>query len=46
MDFRHADKAPTAALNAILWREAKPGQPLPAQLAHPVRHGSRKHDND
>ncbi len=43
MDFEHADQAPAAELNAVLWREARPGEPLPAQPAH-KRH--RKDDDD
>jgi hypothetical protein len=35
MDFRHADMAPTAELNDILWRDAMGNRPLPPQLAHP-----------
>ena len=46
MDFSHADQAPTAELNAILWREAKGNAPLPAQLAHPEKHAAKKDDDD
>ena len=46
MDFSHADQAPTAELNAILWREAKGNAPLPAQLAHPGKHAMKKDDDD
>ena len=46
MDLRHPDQAPTAELNAILWREAKGTAPLPPELAHPAKHAKRKDDDD
>ncbi len=46
MDFTHADQAPTAELNAILWRDAMSAAPLPEQLRHPVKGGKRKDDDD
>jgi len=45
MDFVHADQAPTGELNAILWKDAKGGEPLPAQLRHPQRHGVKGRDD-
>ena len=45
MDFRHADQAPTAALNAILWRDSMGDKPLPEQLRHPT-HTTHKADDD
>ena len=46
MDFSHADQAPAGELNAILWREAKGGEPLPAQLQHPAKRAVKKDDDD
>ena len=46
MDFSHADQAPTAALNAILWREAMGKAPLPPELAHPDHRAQKKDDDD
>ncbi len=45
MDFQHADQAPTAALNDILWRDSMGKKPLPEQLRHPA-HTARKEDDD
>ena len=45
MDFRHADQAPTAVLNAILWKDSMGDRPLPAQLKHPA-HTTHKDDDD
>ena len=45
MDFSHADQAPTAELNAILWRAAKGAAPLPAQLRHPAPRSAKKDDD-
>jgi sugar lactone lactonase YvrE len=47
MNFRHADMAPTAELNDILWRDAMGNKPLPTQLAHPPADALRPdHDDD
>ena len=46
MDFSHADQAPTAELNVILWKDAKGSAPLPEQLRHPAKDGRRKDDDD
>ncbi len=46
MDFSHPDQAPAAELNAILWRDAKGNEPLPAQLQHPGKHTVKKDDDD
>ena len=45
MDFEHADQAPTAVLNAILWKDSMGDKPLPAQLKHPA-HTAHKEDDD
>ncbi len=45
MDFSHADQAPTAELNVILWKEAKGAEPLPPELRHPSP-ATRKTDDD
>ncbi len=45
MNFEHADQAPTAALNAILWKDSMGDKPLPEQLKHPA-HTVRKDDDD
>ena len=45
MDFRHADQAPTATLNAILWKDSMGDKPLPEQLRHPA-HTTHKEDDD
>jgi hypothetical protein len=37
MDFRHEDRAPTQALNIILWKDAMGDQPVPPQLLRPVK---------
>ncbi len=37
MDFRHADRADTKALNLILWRDAMGDRPPPAMLSLPRR---------
>ena len=44
MDFEHADQAPTAVLNAILWKDRMGDKPLPEQLKHPAR-AARKDDD-
>jgi hypothetical protein len=46
MNFRHADMAPTAELNDILWREAMGNKPLPPQLAHPPADALRPDKDD
>ncbi len=47
MDFTHADQAPTAELNAVLWRDSMGDKPLPLQLRHPAKHSTaRKEDDD
>jgi len=46
MDFSHPDQAPSAQLNAILWRDAMGDKPLPPQLLHPVKGARRKDDDD
>ena len=46
MDFRHPDQAPTAQLNAILWRDAMGDKPLPEQLLHPPKKMHKKDDDD
>ena len=46
MDFSHPDQAPSAQLNAILWRDAMGDKPLPPQLLHPVKGSRRKDDDD
>ena len=43
MDFRHEDRAPTQALNLILWKDAMGDKPVPAQLLKPVK---REDDDD
>ncbi len=45
MDFEHADQAPSALLNAILWKDSMGNKPLPEQLRHPAR-TARKDDDD
>ena len=45
MDFSHADRADSAKLNVILWRDAKGNAPLPYALKHPP-HTKRKDDDD
>lgn len=32
MDFSHEDRAPTRALNIILWKDAMGNRPIPAAL--------------
>jgi hypothetical protein len=44
MDFRHADRADTQKLNAILWQDAMGAKPLPAQLKE--RRKKAKQDDD
>jgi len=44
MDFRHADRADTQKLNAILWQDAMGEKPLPAQLKE--RRKKTKQDDD
>jgi len=44
MDFRHADRADTAKLNVILWKDAMGNAPIPASLTH--RHKKSKDDDD
>lgn len=46
MNFSHADQAPTAELNVILWRDAKGNAPLPEQLRHPAHAGKHKDVED
>jgi DNA-binding beta-propeller fold protein YncE len=46
MDFRHADMAPTAELNDILWRDAMGNKPLPPQLVHPPADALRPDRDD
>ncbi len=46
MNFRHADMAPTAELNDILWRDAMGKKPLPPQLAHPPADALRPDRDD
>ncbi len=46
MDFEHADQAPTAVLNAILWKDSMGDKPLPAQLKHPARTTHKDDDDD
>ncbi|HEX4007681.1 MAG TPA: beta-propeller fold lactonase family protein [Acidobacteriaceae bacterium] len=36
MDFRHEDRAPTRALNIILWKDAMGNKPIPPQLLRPA----------
>jgi DNA-binding beta-propeller fold protein YncE len=36
MDFTHADQAPSAQLNIILWKDAMGQAPVPEQLRHPA----------
>jgi hypothetical protein len=42
MDFSHADAADSAQLNAILWRDRKGNQPIPAPR-HTVIHDGKKY---
>jgi DNA-binding beta-propeller fold protein YncE len=44
MDFRHADRAPTQALNVILWKDAMGDQPVPAMLLE--KRKIKKDDDD
>ncbi|MGC2638106.1 MAG: beta-propeller fold lactonase family protein [Acidobacteriaceae bacterium] len=37
MDFSHEDRAPTQALNIILWKDAMGAKPIPPQLLRPVK---------
>jgi DNA-binding beta-propeller fold protein YncE len=37
MDFSHEDRAPTQALNIILWKDAMGSKPIPPQLLRPVK---------
>ena len=46
MDFTHPDQAPTAQLNAILWRDAMGDKPLPPELLHPSTRARKKDDDD
>ena len=46
MDFTHPDQAPTAQLNAILWRDAMGATVLPKQLLHPPKSVRKKDDDD
>jgi len=43
MDFRHADHADTAKLNAILWKDAMGNRPIPASL---LQHHKKSKDDD
>jgi len=45
MDFSHPDAANAATLNAILWRDRKGDQPMPA-AQHKVFHDQPKSDGD
>jgi DNA-binding beta-propeller fold protein YncE len=36
MDFQHEDRAPTRALNIILWKDAMGDKPIPPQLLKPA----------
>ena len=46
MDFSHADQAPTAELNAVLWKDSMGDKPLPPQLRHPAKHAAERKDDD
>ena len=48
MDFTHEDRADAQKLNAILWRDARGNDPMPATLpAQPLRASTKKRkDND
>ena len=46
MNFQHPDQAPSAKLNAILWRDAMGSKPLPEQLLHPSKSIRKKDDGD
>ena len=46
MDFSHPDQAPSAELNAILWRDAMGDRPLPPELLHPTARPHKKDDDD
>ncbi len=46
MDFTHPDQAPSAQLNAILWRDAMGSKPLPPELLHPATGPKKKDDDD
>ena len=46
MDFSHADQAPTAELNLILWKDAMGNAPIPEQLRRPAHTVNRKDDDD
>ena len=46
MNFTHPDQAPTAQLNAILWRDAMGNAPLPPELLHPATRAKKKDDDD
>ena len=37
MDFSHEDRAPTQALNIILWKDAMGSKPIPPQLLRPAK---------
>ncbi len=45
MDFRHADRADTAKLNVILWKDAMGNKPVPAMLKAHIK-SSGKDDDD
>jgi len=45
MDFRHEDRAPTAKLNVILWKDAMGDKPVPAMLKARAKK-SGKDDDD
>ena len=44
MDFNHADRADAQKLNLILWQDARPDTPVPAQLT--VKRKKQKKDDD
>ena len=45
MDFTHADRAPTEALNLILWRDAMGDRPVPAELKVHIKKSSKEDDD-
>ena len=46
MDFSHADRADAQKLNLILWQDARPGTPAPAQLTAKRKKQKKDQDGD
>jgi hypothetical protein len=45
MDFDHADRAPVAELNAILWKDAMGDRPVPKMIKERVKAGTKDADD-